>query len=1062
MMLDLWLFHTEEGRWRPNDPPTEERSFWMPPYLRVMKSTLLMALGLVLIAVNPVALKSTTLESQHDAARSHTLEVNFSATSGWTSGGEALTLLGSGFRSLADRNITYDGINHAWATSTADYASHSGPENAIVVDSNGFVHVVYINGENFRVMHAVFDGTGWNTRLVDTCAGQYCWDAHMVIDDLDELHVAYAANNNKIVYQHFDGVDWTGTVVSSTAAFAPVGIDLDSNRLPHISYAGAGQYCGGGLRLASFNGTDWNSQHVDQGTNKGCDSSIVIDGNDRVYIAYQDRQNEALKFATNTSGSWISYTPEASEFGNSMQPGYATSLAMDEEGRFHIAHYDSDNDDLRYSTGVPNGQWSNTAVDTGGNTGRNPSIALDAAGDVHVVYASWAGFDLKYAKLNTTSNTWQKSSVQTQDMVGDSNSIFIDSNGTMHVAYSDDTNDVLLYATKATGVTVTDEITVRFGNVGAVTGDVIDDETIRVSTPTATAPVVVNMSVIDQHGVEHLLSLTFEFIDQNDLDGDGVVNSDDDCPNVAGTSNQDQTGCPDDDGDGYSNTGDTFPNDVGEWEDSDGDGVGDNADAFPNNGFETLDSDGDGVGDNADAFPNDPSETTDTDGDGVGDNADVFPLNAFEQLDADGDGVGDNTDAFPNDPTETIDSDGDGVGDNADAFPNDASETSDRDGDGVGDNADAFPDNANETVDADGDGVGDNADQCLESEPGATVSENGCPVVTDSDGDGVDDVDDACPDENASVADENNDGCLDDDDGDGVLNTRDDCPDTPAQQDVNDVGCSGTQLDALDDDQDGVMNADDRCPNTLANLTVDDEGCLLDTGTDEDTASSSFMASVFSGENGPVTTTVGIGAVLLALFGLLQTNAAAAVLPDAFRWAQVLRRNSKLTKEEENELTYLQSVTQAYHTQPLELAEELHKLQGDLTARYTNNGISKQTREKLMTLIDDLLAASPDQLRRIAHNDAYFGLAGTIDTDVRTQLLNERLAMTSMAGAPSMATAFMPSVSAPDAAHGHHGPPITTSGEVRPDGYEWLEWPHGSRQWYYRQANARTVWTKWE
>ena len=438
----------------------------------------------------------------------------------------------------------------------------------------------------------------------------------------------------------------------------------------------------------------------------------------------------------------------------------------------------------------------------------------------------------------------------------------------------------------------------------------------------------------------------------------------------------------------------------------------------------------------------------------MGDNADAFPLNAFEQLDSDGDGMGDNSDAFPNDASETHDTDGDGVGDNADAFPNDASETTDSDGDGVGDNADVFPNDANESADGDGDGVGDNADQCPDSEAGAVVDENGCQVVTDSDGDGVIDADDRCPNENASEADEDGDGCLDDDDGDGVLNDDDDCPFTDPDETVNANGCSEGQLSVLDTDYDGVSNLDDQCPETPADVSVDATGCALDGGGDEE-VSSSLLESFFSGEADAVTTTVGVGAILIALFGLLQTNAVAALLPETFRWVQVLRNNTKLTKEEENELAYLQSLTQAYHTNPPELAEELEQLRGDLTARYTNNEIKKQTREKLMTLIDDLLASTPDQLKRIAHNDAYFGLAGAIDTEDRTQLLNEKLAMAATEGANPVASAAPPASMATE-------PAVTATGTVKDDGYEWLEWPVGSGDWYYRTAHSRAAWTKWQ
>jgi DNA-binding HxlR family transcriptional regulator len=339
-------------------------------------------------------------------------------------------------------------------------------------------------------------------------------------------------------------------------------------------------------------------------------------------------------------------------------------------------------------------------------------------------------------------------------------------------------------------------------------------------------------------------------LDELDFDGDGVPNADDDCPDVVGTSTQDQEGCPDEDGDGYSNAGDDFPDNSNEWEDSDGDGsgdnsdlfpmdptesedsdgdgVGDNADAFPNdpnetsdmdgdgvgdnsdmlpfNAFEIYDSDGDGVGDNGDAFPNDASESEDSDGDGVGDNTDAFPTDALEQYDSDGDGVGDNSDAFMNDASETLDSDADGVGDNSDAFTNDASETLDSDGDGVGDNADAFPNDANESADSDGDGIGNVADQCSDTKDGITVGDNGCAL--DGDSDGVPDMDDQCPEVDASALDENLDGCLDDDDGDGVFNSLDDCPATESGQSVSEQGCSEAQLNFLNEDSDaGNTNA---------------------------------------------------------------------------------------------------------------------------------------------------------------------------------------------------------------------------------------------------------------
>lgn len=201
------------------------------------------------------------------------------------------------------------------------------------------------------------------------------------------------------------------------------------------------------------------------------------------------------------------------------------------------------------------------------------------------------------------------------------------------------------------------------------------------------------------------------FHDQDD-DGDGLHDSRDVYPLEADYQY-------DADFDGVANVLDVFPLDGQEQFDLDFDGIGDNSDEdidgdgilntddeFPydtdNDGIdngEDLDDDNDGTPDVDDAFPLDPTETTDTDGDGVGDVADVFVDDPTEWLDTDGDGVGNNADtdddndgyddvddAFPLDPTEWLDSDGDGYGDNSDQFPNNPLEWEDLDGDGFGDN----------------------------------------------------------------------------------------------------------------------------------------------------------------------------------------------------------------------------------------------------------------------------------------------------------------------------------------------------------------------------------------
>lgn len=65
---------------------------------------------------------------------------------------------------------------------------------------------------------------------------------------------------------------------------------------------------------------------------------------------------------------------------------------------------------------------------------------------------------------------------------------------------------------------------------------------------------------------------------------------------------------------------------------------------------------------------------------------------------------------------------------------------------------------------------------------------------------------------------------VNDADGDGVADENDDCPGTPLGEDVDDDGCSESQLDT---DNDLVSNADDKCPNTPSAEVglVDEDGC---------------------------------------------------------------------------------------------------------------------------------------------------------------------------------------------------------------------------------------------
>ncbi len=122
-----------------------------------------------------------------------------------------------------------------------------------------------------------------------------------------------------------------------------------------------------------------------------------------------------------------------------------------------------------------------------------------------------------------------------------------------------------------------------------------------------------------------------------DTDGDGVIDPKDDCPEVVGKVN----GCPDDDDDGLANAEDKCPNQAG---------------PISNEGCPETDTDGDGVPDKADDCPEVAGQVNgcpDADGDGIADKEDrcpklAGPLNAQGCPDTDKDGLHDDQDRCPN------------------------------------------------------------------------------------------------------------------------------------------------------------------------------------------------------------------------------------------------------------------------------------------------------------------------------------------------------------------------------------------------------------------------------
>ncbi len=287
------------------------------------------------------------------------------------------------FRENVTGNIP-EGANAAtvtWSIETADAPkSFSYPSSrAIAVDSNNHPHIVY-GGE--CLYYAYYDGVIWRYETVDSSwVGNF---ASIAIGTSDHVHISYHDENKSLKYVTNESGSWEVTIVDgSHIADDCNSIALDTSGHAHISYLDVVNY---DLRYATNASGAWVTTTVDAPGIVGYESSIKLDTNDKAHISYGDFINGDIKYATNKSGKWI--TTRAATNGD---VSWCSSLALDASNHAHISHYDETKSVLCYTTNA-SGKWVTTTVE---DSGSNSSIALDAAGRIHISYPN--NSDLYYA-----------------------------------------------------------------------------------------------------------------------------------------------------------------------------------------------------------------------------------------------------------------------------------------------------------------------------------------------------------------------------------------------------------------------------------------------------------------------------------------------------------------------------------------------------------------------------------------------------------------------------------------------------------------------------------------
>ncbi len=328
---------------------------------------------------------------------------------------------------ISDDNKLYCAVKNGplWTTEEVDVSSSFAKELDIAVsDGKAFISYFDTITQNLKVATRASAGT-WAATVVDDTTLVRSWSSASG-DSRGRLHVTYYDFlNQDLCYAMYESGNWTLSKLDDSGGVCSAMVTDDNNK-QHIFYIDL-VLAKTPLSYITNSGAKWLAESIATDGDVGEQSSIAVDADGFVHIAYYDATNGTLNYASNIGG-WSTVVVDNS----SANVGQYPSIGLDEEGTVHISYYDATNLDLRYATNA-GGQWTTDSRDTGGDVGRHSSLSVDSNGSVDIVYLSSTSKNLKYT--GNAGGDWVINLVDNSGNVDSKITSAVDSNGTVHAVY---------------------------------------------------------------------------------------------------------------------------------------------------------------------------------------------------------------------------------------------------------------------------------------------------------------------------------------------------------------------------------------------------------------------------------------------------------------------------------------------------------------------------------------------------------------------------------------------------------------------------------------------------
>jgi hypothetical protein len=316
----------------------------------------------------------------------------------------------------------------AWMTYVVDTGVYSNGVLSIDIDSYNKIHVAYMSSSS-HLLYATSSGAKWAWSALETVGDVGIQNA-MVIDTAGYTHIVYIdqtnPTNHKLVYVSDASGSWQDELIANHASSPSIA--LSSNGKVYVSYHNDS----GTLRYATTDANGaWVENIVDTG-DVGSVSSITVGGNGTLFIAYRDDANKNLLVAEYVNGS-KSINPRDTD----QITGTSISIALDGGNHVYVLYNTTQGLKMVTNKDVI---WLTSIIDPHASSGMALSMLIDSANRIQISYFDLSTNELVYR--NYTGSAWSAKDIVLSNVQISGSSLVMNSKGLPRIAVSLSQNSV--------------------------------------------------------------------------------------------------------------------------------------------------------------------------------------------------------------------------------------------------------------------------------------------------------------------------------------------------------------------------------------------------------------------------------------------------------------------------------------------------------------------------------------------------------------------------------------------------------------------------------------------